>query len=52
MHLRHKIDPALLHTPKQAGGVGLASIFITCKTQRVKYAILWLAQRKDIYIMA
>ena len=36
----HNIDPALLHTPKQAGGVGFASILVACKTQRVKYAIL------------
>ena len=49
---RHKINPALLHTPKQAGEVSLASILIACKTQRVKYAILWLTQRKDIYYMA
>ena len=46
---RHKINPALLHTPKQAGGVGLASILIACKTQRVKQAILWLTQRHDIF---
>ena len=31
----HKIDPALLHTSKQAGGAGLASIHIACKTQRM-----------------
>ena len=46
---RHKINPALLHTPKQARGVGLASILIACKSQRVKHAILWLTQRKDLY---
>ncbi|CAI5719351.1 unnamed protein product [Peronospora destructor] len=49
---RHKVNPALLFTPKQAGGVGLASILIACKTQRVKHAILWLTQRKDIYFLA
>ena len=32
--------------------MGLASILVACKTQRVKYAILWLTQRKDIYFMA
>ena len=49
---RHKVNPALLHTPKPAGGVGLASIVIACKTQRLKHAILWLTQRKDIYYSA
>ena len=43
---------SLQHTLKQAGVVGLTSILIACKTQRVKYAIIWLTQRKDIYFMA
>ena len=32
--------------------MGLASILIACKTQRVKHAILWLTHRKDIYFSA
>ena len=49
---RHKINPALFHTPKQAGGLGLASFLIACKTQRVKHAVPWLTQRKDLYFLA
>ncbi|KAE9273288.1 hypothetical protein PR003_g29950, partial [Phytophthora rubi] len=46
---RHKVSPALLYTPKQAGGVGLASVQVACKTQRVKHTLLWMLQKKDIY---
>ncbi|OWZ21351.1 LOW QUALITY PROTEIN: RxLR effector protein [Phytophthora megakarya] len=49
---RHKVNPGLLYTPKQAGGVGLASIEVACKTQKMKQAILWLTQRKDKYLAA
>jgi hypothetical protein len=46
---RHKVNPGLLFTPKQAGGVGLASVDIACKTQRAKHTLLWLIQRHDRY---
>jgi hypothetical protein len=46
---RHKVTPGLVFTPRQAGGMGLASIQLACKTQRVKHAMLWLLQKKDRY---
>jgi hypothetical protein len=46
------VNPGLLYTPKQAGGVGLVSIAIACKTQRVKQTMLWLIQRRDTYFQA
>jgi hypothetical protein len=49
---RHKMNPALVYTPRQAGSVGLASVPIACKTQRVKQTMLWLVQRKDEYFEA
>jgi exonuclease III len=49
---RHKINPGLVHAPKAAGGVGLASIPLACKTQRVKHAMIWLIQKKDRYFAA
>jgi hypothetical protein len=49
---RHKINPGLLFTPKPVGGVGLASIALACKTQRVKPTMLWLIQRQDTYYLA
>ena len=39
---RHKINPGLLVTPAQAGGVGLASFKVAIKTQRTKHALKWL----------
>jgi hypothetical protein len=36
---RHKMNPALLFTPRQAGGVGLASVKLACTTQRAKHTI-------------
>lgn len=49
---RHKINPGLLVTPKKAGGVGLASVVVAIKTQRIKHALLWLTQREDKYFAA
>ncbi|GMF32237.1 unnamed protein product [Phytophthora lilii] len=49
---RNKMNPGLLYTPKQAGGVGLASVVIATKTQRMQHAIQWLIQRKYIYFAA
>ena len=49
---RHKINPALLYTPKQAGGVGLASIIVACNTKRVKQALSWLSRRTNEYFHA
>jgi hypothetical protein len=49
---RHKMNPALLFTPRQAGGVGLASVKLACTTQRAKDTIQWLVQRKDRYYSA
>ena len=51
-HEAQKKNPALLHTLKQVGGGGLASIVIACKTQRLKEATIRLAQSKDIYYSA
>ena len=36
---RHKINPGLLVTTKQAGGVGLASFDVVIKIQRMKHAL-------------
>ncbi|KAE9313201.1 hypothetical protein PF008_g19794 [Phytophthora fragariae] len=49
---RNKINPSLLFTPKQAGGVGLASVEIACKTQQAKHTVQWLIQRHDDYYTA
>jgi hypothetical protein len=39
---RHKINHGLVFTPKSAGGVGMASILLACKTERVKHVMVWL----------
>ncbi|KAE9265880.1 hypothetical protein PR003_g32316, partial [Phytophthora rubi] len=49
---RNKINPGLLFSPKQAGGVGLASVEIACKTQQTKHTVQWLIQRHDDYYTA
>ncbi|KAL4163946.1 hypothetical protein KRP22_004570 [Phytophthora ramorum] len=49
---RHKLNPAIVYLPKQAGGLGLASIAIACKVQRAKHALQWLTQRGDRYSSA
>jgi hypothetical protein len=49
---RHKLNPGLLFTPKQAGGVGLSSVEIACKTQQVKHTVQRLIQRHDRYYRA
>ena len=41
---RHKINPALLVTPKQAGGVGLVSFEVDLKSQRTKLALRYILQ--------
>ena len=41
---RHKINPALLFTPKQAGGVGLVSFEVDLKSQRTKLALRYILQ--------
>ncbi|OWZ13594.1 RxLR effector protein [Phytophthora megakarya] len=46
---RHKVNPDWFHTTKQVGDIGLASIGLACKTQKVKNAILWLIQKRDDY---
>uniref|UniRef100_A0AAV1TKQ1 Reverse transcriptase domain-containing protein n=1 Tax=Peronospora matthiolae TaxID=2874970 RepID=A0AAV1TKQ1_9STRA len=49
---RHKVNPSLLVTPKNAGGIGLAAMFVAVKTQRTKHALLWLTQTSDRYFTA
>jgi hypothetical protein len=46
------MNPGLVFTPKKAGGVGVASVELACKTQRAKHTILWLIQRRDVYFSA
>ena len=49
---RHKVNPGLLVTPKQAGGIGLAAVSVAVKTQRTKHAVAWLTQKPDKYFVA
>ena len=49
---RHKINPGLLVTPAQAGGVGIASFQVAIKTQRTKHALKWLLNAPDKYSAA
>jgi hypothetical protein len=49
---RHKMNPELVYTPRQAGGVGVASVQLACQTQRAKHTIQWLVQKRDIYFVA
>ena len=44
----HKLTPALLHMPNQAGGVGLVSVLIAWKTQRVQHVLLWLTRPSQV----
>ena len=46
---RHNVNPGLLYAPKAAGGIGLISILVAVKAQRMKHALLWLTQREDRY---
>uniref|UniRef100_A0AAV1VE10 Uncharacterized protein n=1 Tax=Peronospora matthiolae TaxID=2874970 RepID=A0AAV1VE10_9STRA len=49
---RHKVNPGLFYTPRAAGGIGLISIPVAVKAQRIKHALLWLTQRSDRYAVA
>lgn len=49
---RHKINPGLLYPPRGADGVGLVSIDVAVKVQRMKHALLWLIQKEDMYFEA
>ncbi|CAI5707472.1 unnamed protein product [Peronospora effusa] len=49
---RHKVNPGLLVTPKQAGGIGLAAVSVAVKTQRIKHTVTWITQKPDKYFDA
>ena len=49
---RHKVAPGLIYTPRNAGGIGLVSVPVAIKTQRVKHAILALTRPEDVYLPA
>jgi exonuclease III len=46
---RHKMNPGLIFTPMQAGGLGVVSIELAVKVQRIKDTMQWLIQRNDLY---
>ncbi|OWZ18034.1 RxLR effector protein [Phytophthora megakarya] len=49
---RNKINPGLLYTARGAEGIGLVSIEVAVKAQRLKHALLWLIQADDVYFAA
>ena len=49
---RHKVNHGILYTPREFGGVGLVSIEVAAKLQRMKHALLWLTQWGDRYVAA
>ena len=49
---RHKANPGLLYTPREAGGIGLVSIDVAICTQNLKHAMKWLIMKRDRYFYA
>ena len=48
----HKVNPGLLVTPTHAGGIKLAAVSVTSKTQRTKHVVAWLTRKPGQYFAA